>query len=866
MNKNNSLRYFFVVGILTLFIFINSYSQPVDNQISKVVLGEEYQAGWLHELLFGKQWRDLWTNPIEFPQIELNTLNGGLIALKSEVTNHTKSLILSSNETQLWKFTPINKDAFTLIPDVMHKTFVDDIIKDQISSINLFTRIMYAELMKAVGIQLNTPVFILMPDDISLGEFRNEFANRIGTIELINPDKVNYKNTEELFYSLENDRITKIDSKEFLKIRLMDILLGNWNRNINKWKWEKVTKQNYDCWIPRPDNSEQAFSKFDGLLPFAASFIFPQLTTFNENLASIGNYTQSGRYIDRRFLTELSKNQWDSIAVYIHNSLTDEVIENAVNKMPSQINQSLKEEIFVALKSRIIDLSDLCDDYYKLINQVADVFASNKNDYAIVNRLNNEQTSVELFSITENNSILEQPYFSKIFNNSITDEIRIYLLDGDDEVLVKGEVDESPLIRIIGGDGNDKFEDNSIVNGFFLSVTPFKKAEKKTRFYDSDDNSKFVYSSSTKINTEGFDDSELLSDEYEQIQKDRGNSWGFLPEVGFSTTDGVLIGGMIDLFSYNFRKVPYEYLQSLRFLYAFLPKSYKVEYFGEFIKVFGSTDILLNIANTELSFTNYFGFGNENSFDRYLYRDKYYWLEQKVLFINPQLRYNFDENTNLSLGFFYEFNRSSLRNEELIESFPFNNYGIGKLQHAGVNFNFLFDTRENNYYSKEGKYIKINGSYYNELLDTRENFFRAEYDVRNYITLDIPFETTLAIRSTGGKVWGKFPFYHAMFVGGEDNLRGYTRKRFSGNTSISFQSEIRTKIMENKILFNGDLGIHLFAETGRVFSSNQDSDKWHPSFGGGIWANFIDRMFVFSLTYAYAPDEQNIYFDTRMVF
>lgn len=866
MNKNNSLRYFFVVGILTLFIFINSYSQPVDNQISKVVLGEEYQAGWLHELLFGKQWRDLWTNPIEFPQIELNTLNGGLIALKSEVTNHTKSLILSSNETQLWKFTPINKDAFTLIPDVMHKTFVDDIIKDQISSINLFTRIMYAELMKAVGIQLNTPVFILMPDDISLGEFRNEFANRIGTIELINPDKVNYKNTEELFYSLENDRITKIDSKEFLKIRLMDILLGNWNRNINKWKWEKVTKQNYDCWIPRPDNSEQAFSKFDGLLPFAASFIFPQLTTFNENLASIGNYTQSGRYIDRRFLTELSKNQWDSIAVYIHNSLTDEVIENAVNKMPSQINQSLKEEIFVALKSRIIDLSDLCDDYYKLINQVADVFASNKNDYAIVNRLNNEQTSVELFSITENNSILEQPYFSKIFNNSITDEIRIYLLDGDDEVLVKGEVDESPLIRIIGGDGNDKFEDNSIVNGFFLSVTPFKKAEKKTRFYDSDDNSKFVYSSSTKINTEGFDDSELLSDEYEQIQKDRGNSWGFLPEVGFSTTDGVLIGGMIDLFSYNFRKVPYEYLQSLRFLYAFLPKSYKIEYFGEFIKVFGSTDILLNIANTELSFTNYFGFGNENSFDRYLYRDKYYWLEQKVLFINPQLRYNFDENTNLSLGFFYEFNRSSLRNEELIESFPFNNYGIGKLQHAGVNFNFLFDTRENNYYSKEGKYIKINGSYYNELLDTRENFFRAEYDVRNYITLDIPFETTLAIRSTGGKVWGKFPFYHAMFVGGEDNLRGYTRKRFSGNTSISFQSEIRTKIMENKILFKGDLGIHLFAETGRVFSSNQDSDKWHPSFGGGIWANFIDRMFVFSLTYAYAPDEQNIYFDTRMVF
>lgn len=230
------------------------------------------------------------------------------------------------------------------------------------------------------------------------------------------------------------------------------------------------------------------------------------------------------------------------------------------------------------------------------------------------------------------------------------------------------------------------------------------------------------------------------------------------------------------------------------------------------------------------------------------------------------MRYNIDEYTNLSLGLFYEFNRSSLRNEELIESFPFNNYGIGRLQHAGMNFEFSFDTRENNYYPKEGNHIKINGSYYNELLDTRENFFRAEYDLRNYTTVNIPIETTFALRACGGKVWGKFPFYHAMFVGGEDNLRGYTRKRFSGNTFVSFQSEIRTKVMENKIFVKGDLGLHLFAETGRVFSTNQISDKWHPSFGGGIWANFINRMFVFSLTYAYAPDEQNIYFDTRMVF
>jgi len=863
MRVNKSLHIYLVVGLLTLFFTVSSLAQEESEANKTIILGEEFNAGWLHKSLFGSQWRDLWTTPISIPILDLNSFQGGLTPRFYGQNFESPFLKFIGNDERYWKFTPINKDILELLPDALQITFVENILEDQVSSVNPFAKIISSELLNAVGFDLPIPIFIVLPEDEAL----NKFSGQVGFLESCNNpyEEKEINKIAELFNSIENENNTKVDSKEFLKIRLMNILLGNWDRNINKWNWDKIEKQNIYNWEPSPNNSDQALAKFGGLLPYSVSFIFPELTSFNDNLAHARNYTQSGRYIDRRFLTELTKSQWDSITVQIRQSITDDVIVTEVNKIPAQIKQEVKDEIIETIKNRRDNLSELCDDYYSIINKVADIYGSNNNDSVIVNRISNDITSIELYSPGNNTINTSEAYFKKQFDNNITEEIRIYLLDGDDEVKVIGEVDESPLIRIIGGEGKDRFKDESIVNGYFLSITPFKKSEKKTIFYDSDEY-EFEKSSSTSIDTNQFDESILITENYEQSQRDRGSSWGFLPEAGYSTTDGVMIGGILDLFSYNFRKVPYEYLQRLRFIYAFLPKSYKLEYFGEFIDVLDSTDLVIDIVNSELSFTNYFGFGNENVFDRYLYRDNYYRLEQKHVFINPQLRYNFDNETSLSLGFFYEFNDCKLRNEELIDSFPHNNYGIGNLQHAGINFKFLFDSREHEFYPKAGRYIKISGSYFNELLDTRDNYLRAEFDFRNYIPLNLPFETTLALRSSGGKVWGKFPFYHAMFIGGEENVRAYTRKRFSGDTSISLQSEVRLKLLQNKFLINGDLGMHMFAETGRVFAVNQISDNWHPSFGVGIWASSVNRIFVFSLTYAFGTDEQNIYFDTRMVF
>lgn len=869
-------RHYLKIGLILFCINVSFAQVPAIDTVT-IAPGPEYKAGWMHRLLLGDHWRELWTTPFRVPILDVHKFAGGLEPYEVGGGQQTRSLKFYGNDGQRWKFRSINKDPSKLLPAEFHDTFVQTILQDQISSANPFSAIIATELLGAVDVLQAKPQIVVLPDDPILGEFRDEFAGMLGTIE-VHPDEAEeggveffetekIKGTFKLFETIEEKRNDKVFAEGFLKVRLMDVLMGDWDRHADQWRWAKVEENYWDYWVPIPRDRDQAFVKFDGLFPRMAEYIIPQLTTFDYYYPQIEDLTWNGRHIDRKFLTELPRSKWDSIAVFIQKSITDDVIERAVRRLPKEQFEISGEEIISKLKERRDNLTDVVDEYYDIVNYVADVYGTQKDDYVLVERLNDDQTSVTIYELDKSGLAPEgRSYFHKVFNNSVTGEIRIYMLDDDDYCFVTGEVDSGPMIRVIGGGGKDIFADNSKVNGYLFSITPFEDEENKTIFYDHGDNTTYLLGEGTSINTEKWKEPEDIIEKYEPSQIDRGHNWIALPDAGYSTTDGVQIGGSLSLYSYNFRKEPYEYLQKLSFLYAFLPKSYNIEYYGEFIDVFGDTDFLVDINKNELNFTNYFGFGNENPYSQDLYDNKYYRLEQEYVLVNPRLRFHLSKATSLQLGLFYEFSESKLDNPELIKSFRYGDYGIGELQNLGFNTNIKIDTRDNVLYPQEGIYLEVEGMYFNEILDSKDDYLRGVFDIRSYISFDFPIRSTLVLRSSGGKLWGRYPFYNAIFIGGENNLRGFTRERFSGDAAISFQSELRTKVMDNQIFFKGDLGIHIFAETGRVFTANQDSEKWHPSIGGGLWSSFLNNNLVFSFTYAYAVDEQNIYLDTKMSF
>jgi hemolysin activation/secretion protein len=139
-------------------------------------------------------------------------------------------------------------------------------------------------------------------------------------------------------------------------------------------------------------------------------------------------------------------------------------------------------------------------------------------------------------------------------------------------------------------------------------------------------------------------------------------------------------------------------------------------------------------------------------------------------------------------------------------------------------------------------------------------------DLRTYLYNDRLTTSSLAFRFIGENLWGKYPLHESAFLGGQKNLRGFSRERFSGDALIFGGLELRSYLFPIRIIFPAQFGFTAFAETGRVFYEGEKSTMWHPSYGGGLWISFLNRLFIAHLTGAISREDVQIYITTGFMF
>jgi hypothetical protein len=871
--------------LLFLFLLTSfSFSQNYEKKYTTVIPGYEYKANWLHKLFFGKHWRDLWTTPVEVEILDLDNFGGGLTPVKRGGGYQTKSLRLKGKDGKEWKFRSVNKDPEKVLPPELQESVAADIIQDQISTSNPMAPLIVVPLLDAVDVLQAKPVLVLMPDDEKLGEFREEFANLLGMIEehpdVPDDDSPAFEEAEKvsgtykLWETLEKKREHKVNDREFFKARLVDIFVGDWDRHSDQWRWAMYEEDDKKVWYPIPRDRDQAFAKYTGLLPFVAEYLVPQLTTFSYKYPQVEDITWNGRYVDRRFLTELDKSTWDSVTAYVQSRLTDRVIESAVNQLPHEYFEKAGNELISKLKSRRDLLFEISDEYYELINSVVDIFGTDKDDYVEVNRINDNETEVSLYKKDKNTGEKTgEALYYKIFDNNITKEFRIYLMDGDDKVVINGIVNKGPLVRFIGGKGDDELIDNSIVKGYFLSITPFPSAKTKAIVYDTGKDTKIQYGAGTKWDRSKYPEPQNVTEMYEPVLRDRSHDWIAKPLFGFNTDDGFKFGGGPILYSYNFRAYPYEYKMDFGALYATRPKSFSVFYYGDFYSIIKGAHLHLDFYFMQLRLTKYYGFGNNTVFSKELERNNFYQLNQELFTIHPTLNFNLIKALNAGIGLSFNYSEISLENNILLNPFPENSYasgstryGLGSFRLFGIHSALNYDSRDNIMNPDEGLYFNLHGSFYPQALSNKEDFSKVGFDVRTYFTISAYNDFTFAFRCGGEKLFGTYPFFKAAFIGGQDNLRGYSHQRFSGDASLFGQAEVRTFLSETMLILNGRFGYLAFIEAGKVFVNGIKSEKWHPSYGGGLWISYLQRKLNFNFVVASSPDKLAFYFVTSFMF
>jgi hypothetical protein len=327
-----------------------------------VKAGSHYQAGPVHRFFFGEGYRSLWTSAFEVEVLDLATFAGGLKPKKRGGGKQTASLTFECSEGRQWKFRSIDKDPSAVLPEELRDTFVDALVQDQVSAAHPLGPLVVDPLAEAAGILSAEHRLVMLPDDERLGEFRKEFAGKLGFIEEkiraeegpVTPGFEDFHkllDTVDLWKRLDEHPEERVDAPALLRARLFDLLINDFDRHKDQWQWAR--KKRTDLWQPVPEDRDQAFVRYSGLVLSLVRPSQPRLVDFGPQFPGIFGLTWQGRFVDRRHLAELEWPQWQEAIKSIQTRITDATIDDAVHRLPEEYRQITAGRTAQALKARL---------------------------------------------------------------------------------------------------------------------------------------------------------------------------------------------------------------------------------------------------------------------------------------------------------------------------------------------------------------------------------------------------------------------------------------------------------------------------------------------------------------------------------
>lgn len=799
-----------------------------------VTPGARYRASGLHTLFFGKHYRDLWATPIRVEVLDLEHFAGGLRPTKRGGGRQTRSLRFEGADGSEYQFRSVDKDPSPLLPVSLRKTLAQRIFQDQISAGHPAAPLVVSPILDAAGVRHAEPRLVFLPDVPALGEFRTEFGGTLGTIEARQMGES--VSTEELFARLEQHQDEHFDARAFLAARLVDLFLGDWDRHQDQWRWVRQGDSARLSWTPIPRDRDQAFAKFDGLLLSLARLSYPQLVEFSSTYPSMVGLTWNARVVDRRLLSGLEWPVWDSVATALQHQLTDSVLEDAARRLPPEFRAQNAEWLVGALRTRRDRLPAAARRFYRLLGGEVEVYGTDLPERVVVARSAGGVLDVAIFPAGAEPAV---PLFHRRFDRAETKEVRLYLRGGDDAVIVEGDAANTPLLRVIGGGGDDRVADSSGAGHI--------------RFYDSRGANETADVRHVPLDTRPYRDFQL-SDSTPYPPRDWGGFWRFRPWVSSGPEVGFFFGGGLVRYDFGFRKLPFRSRLGLRVGYATGAKAFRAEFDGDFRRVNSRVRTNLFLRGSGIEVLRFFGFGNESP---RIGPDFFYRVPQQQYLVAPSVTFPLGSRGSLTVGPALKDVHTDLESGRFISQLQ--PYGVGSFGEVGGAAGFRWDSRNLAAAATRGVHLLAAGSFYPALWDVEDTFGEVHGEIATYLTPATSFAPTLALRAGGKKVWGTFPFFESAFIGGAATVRGLREQRYAGDAALYGNAELRFRLGRFFAVLPGTLGLFGLADVGRVYLDGESSDKWHTGVGGGFWFAFLDPATTVTVALARGDSRTALY-------
>lgn len=839
-------------------------ARAVPGDTVHIVPSAAYRAGGLHRFLLGSGYRELWATPIRVEVLDLDAYAGGLRPLERGGGAQTRSLRMEGADDRTYLFRSVDKDATQRLDPVIRESLAADVLQDQIALILPTAALIVAPILEAGGVLHAAPGLYVMPDDARLGEFRPEFAGLLGLVE-VRPTggdedgggfagSARIVGSESFLDRIEEHQEDVVDGEAYLRARLLDALVGDWDRHPDQWRWAAFDSAGLRTWRPIPRDRDWAFSRIDGMISLAVAGIWPHYTGFGPRYPAAWRATWSARKLDRELLSGVARDAWMRTAADLRSRITDAVIDRAVAAMPEPHRAAVGEALRRGLRARRDSLEAFAAEYYAMLAEQPDVYGTDEADFAEARVAADGSVRVTLAPAGDEGGPAGPPFFDRTFRPEETREVRVYLRGDDDRFVASGAADSPIVVRVIGGGSDDAFEDRS--------------AARIARFYDDrGDNT-----------GSGIDDRpyerprDLSSPSHQAFARDWGSVVARTPIASFDTDNGLVLGASVDWIRYGFRRHPY----ARRFgvdvavgTLTGLPRAaLELEY-----PAFGSgVGLLASASVSGLERDRFFGFGNETAdtagaivpAPAELSAEEFFRAERWDTRLGARLRWDAAERLFVEGGPFVRFTSDREEEGRLVGlTRPF---GSGDFLEAGIDVGAGWDGRDHAAYPTRGVAFTVGARAVPGLLDVPDAFARASLDGRAYATSSAPFEATLGVRARGERVWGDAPYQEAAYIGGRGSLRGLRSERYAGDASVVASAEVRIPLLALRSVVPGEVGLLGLADTGRVWVDGEESDVWHSAAGGGLFVAVLNRRAVFSAYVARGEGRTSAYVGKAITF
>lgn len=818
---------------------------------------EETDKSGFFKWLWGDRYRDVYSVEVTASTVDLDTLFGGLKAVRKGGGHQSKSLRLVSSEGKEYVMRALKKSAEIYLQAMAFKdqyvvgdfedTYTEGFLEDFYTGSHPYAPFTIGKLSDAVDIYHTNPRLYYVPKQDAIKNYDNEFGDELYMIEERTDsghgDQKSFGNsntlisTDDLLKKLRKDEDNEVDKVAYVRARLFDMMIGDWDRHTDQWRWAEFKNKESGkvLYKPIPRDRDQAFSIMgDGFFMNLVTRIIPSLTLmegFQEEIRSVKGFNGSPKTfaLDMVLLPETGIKIWEEQTTFIQKNITEEIIDKAFEEFPNEVRDQNLPIIKKKLLARKNNLLQTAREYYGIVNKFSVVVGTDKDDYFTITGLADGKT--EIIGNRIKNGEKGEQFFNKTYNRNTTKEIWVYGLDDDDRFEVKGIGSANSKIRIIGGHNNDIYD---IVDskGVYVYDQKFKK-----NTFENTEGAKIRLSNDYETNT------------YQPITL-KSSSNQFVPVIGSNPDDGFKIG-FSNIYTFNgFLQNPFTSQHTVNAAFYFATTGFDIGYRGEFAHFIGKANLELAGKFTSPNFSiNFFGFGNETeNLDDELDLD-YNRVKIQTIRLSPSLVWRGEFGSKFRTGISYESIEVEATEDRFINTFYAANGEETNKNFLGAEAEYTFANTDIAAFPTLGMSTSLLAGYKTATGNNSQNF---GYIVPSLAIAHKLIPTGRLVLATKWKahfnLGDGYEFYQGASIGGVDGLRGFRNQRFTGKKSYFQNTDIRYSLRKMKTgLLPLAMGLYGGFDYGRVWIDNERSKRWHTSYGGGFFMNATDIM---SLTVA----------------